>query len=82
MAERTLPPGTRHQTYMDNRVVRIGALRKYISFLRQEGNRLSSILGSPQLPLQDRTVAESGLRVAVQKISIAGKELRVLERRA
>jgi hypothetical protein len=66
---------------VDNRDARIGALRRYISLLRQEENRLNGVMGSPMANQQDREVAEAGLRAAALKISHADKELRGLETR-
>jgi hypothetical protein len=64
---------------MNNRVARIGALRKYIALLRREEGRLDVLKGSPRANQQDREGADAGLRAAAQKITVADKELRGLE---
>jgi hypothetical protein len=66
---------------MDNRVERIGALRRYIALLRQEETRLIWIKGAPATNAEDRADAESRLIGAAQKIHNADKELRGLENR-
>ena len=66
---------------MNNRVARIGALRKYIALLRREEGRLDVVKGSPRANQQDREDADAGLRAAAQKITVADKELRGLEAR-
>jgi hypothetical protein len=66
---------------MDNRDARIGALRKYISLLRREEDRLDGVKGSPRASQQERDEAEACLRATAQKITSADKELRGLEAR-
>jgi hypothetical protein len=63
----------------DNRVARIGALRRYIALLREEEGRLNQVKVSRRASIEDRDAAETGLRAFAQKISHADKELRALE---
>jgi hypothetical protein len=63
---------------MDNRLERIGALRKYVGLLEQEEVRLLRVKRSPNGSSSDRSDAVERLRVTVQKIVDAEKELRTL----
>jgi hypothetical protein len=64
---------------MDNRIERIGALRKYMALLRQEEDRLARVKASPNLSDHERVEVDDRLRVTEQKIADADKELRGVE---
>jgi hypothetical protein len=66
---------------MDNRDARISALRRYISLLRHEEERANRLRYSPTAHDFNLASTETHLRTAAQKIAIAGRELRYLEKR-
>ena len=67
---------------MDNRIAaRVGALRRYIAFIRHEGDRLNRVKASANASELDRADAAVHLRAIVHKISSADKDLRLLELR-
>jgi hypothetical protein len=65
---------------MDNRVARIGALRRYISLLRQEEARLNGVKESLMASHEEREDAKAALHAVALKIGHADRELRGLER--
>lgn len=64
---------------MDHRYARIGALKRYISLLEQEEKRLNWLQSSLTANEQERTNAESKLRLTTEKITNAEMELKTLE---
>lgn len=64
---------------MDNSGARIVTLKRYISLLDQEENRLNWVKGSPHANEQNRAEADASLRANATKRDNAQKELRGLE---
>lgn len=64
---------------MDNRSARIAALKRYISLLELEEERLSWLKSSPTASQQERTDTDSNLKLTTEKITKAETELKTLE---
>jgi hypothetical protein len=62
-----------------DRSARISSLRRYISLLRSEENRLNGVISSKIASLVQRSDAEIGLREIAEKLLNADKELVRLE---
>ena len=64
---------------MDNSAARIVALKRYISLLYQEENRLNWVKGSPHANEQNRVDTDASLLANAVKRDNAENELRGLE---